>query len=94
MTLASVEARIKGLEIELDMLKAQRHELLNAKHQIKPGDWVVVQGVKYKVHSVSHLFGNSKPWLKGFRLRKDGTPSVSARNLYSQWEKTDAPEGY
>lgn len=94
MTLASVEAKIRELETELDTLKRQRHELLNKKFGVSVGDWVTVQGKKFKVASISHLTNHAKPWLKGFMLKKGGELSCIARNLYSEWEKTDAPEGH
>lgn len=93
MTIEALNAKIKGLEIELSMLKAQRHDLLNNQFGISVGGFVSFQGKIFKVASVSHK-SQGKPWIRGYLLKKDGSISCVPRDLFSQWEKTDAPEGH
>lgn len=80
--------------------RADAHRLLRELHgvpvgtvwrvRVKPGMFSNRTGydaVLQDIRPISYYSRpEDKPWATGFRLKKDGTPEQSARQLYSDWE--------
>jgi hypothetical protein len=72
-------------------LRTIREEQWKRKFGIFPGCLVQVKRVdrKFKVDFIHHdtwASPDNKPWVHGFRIRKDGTPSEKSQHLFTEWE--------
>jgi hypothetical protein len=72
-------------------LRTIREEQWKRNFGIFPGCLVQVKRVdrKFKVDFIHHdtwASPDNKPWVHGFRIRKDGTPSEKSQHLFTEWE--------
>lgn len=44
------------------------------------------RGKKYRFHSITRVWENSKPWVVGALLKKDNTRGSPTKHLYDNWE--------
>ena len=96
------DASAKVDKIKADLAKAnlELHRITREIHgvpvgtvwrvRVKPGMFSNRTGydaVLQDIRPISYYSRpEDKPWATGFRLKKDGTPERSARQLYSDWE--------
>lgn len=93
--LAAIEAQSDVLETELRQLSEQENTI---KHRLAFLEWGVAPGVLVRrtcndpfntgaiVKVVEVEIGYSKPWIKGFHRKPDGTFYKHLRSLYGDWE--------
>jgi hypothetical protein len=89
LNLDEIRTEIKALQSAIQKLKNQEYELLCHKHEIRRGDRVRHRLYNYEavVHHVADFDANPKPWIVGYRIRRNGNISYHPTKLYSEWEK-------
>jgi len=88
--LEQLKARRRELRDELDGIKSRIHEirLAEIKEQfgVKAGSLVKdSRGDTFKVAVIDTMFPG-RPWLRGFKMKKNGDPSQRLLHIGSQWE--------
>jgi hypothetical protein len=89
-------ARFNQIQIEMDdamaklaSLREEQVALVWKAWDIKPGDKVRLRDRVYSVDAIEAHFGHltKRPWLRGCKLKKDGTPGQVQSTIYGDWEK-------
>lgn len=53
---------------------------------IKVGMRVRSRGSEFIVDEIKAYSWNNKPWLRGRKIKNDGTPGARRQHIYSDWE--------
>jgi hypothetical protein len=77
-----IEARLKELAEERSVLMAEHRDITTAEQKARfgfgPGDTIVDQGGKKFL-----IYSYDGSWAKGYKIRKDGTPSKSLQHIFN-----------
>jgi hypothetical protein len=95
----NLDTDIKGLEAQIRELQSKQFKLKDElrklqlmrvyrDYKVKRGSIVTHQNAEYKVASIDVSFGG-KPWLKGYKRKKDGGWGKIDIHLYTEWEVKD-----
>jgi hypothetical protein len=90
--------RINELETELgihnDTLRSIKIAIINERWGIGIGSEVIYRGSRHIIASMklqsetvaSLATGDRKPWMMGYRIKKDGKPTQNEFYLFGDWE--------
>lgn len=88
-----IKADLRAAELDLHNITRELHGVPVGtvwRVRVKPGMFSNRTGydaVLQDIRPISYYSRpEDKPWATGFRLKKDGTPEQSARQLYCDWE--------
>jgi hypothetical protein len=89
LNLEEIRSEIESLKLALQKLQNQEYELLCQQHGVRRGDRVRHRLYNYEaiVHSVGSFDAKPKPWVVGYRIKRNGTISYHPTKLYGEWEK-------
>lgn len=86
-----IEQRITVLQEEIAALETEKHELRMDIAGVRPGDIVIVtqrgrEPFEVRVDRVDARW-QEKPWIHGFKRKKDGEWGSQSQRYYSDWKK-------
>ena len=86
-----IEAEIQAARARLDALQEQLHaaRLEECRIPFKIGDRVTYRGVTYEVGSITP-WATDSAWLRGYKIKKDGTPGSQLVSIGSAEELANA----
>jgi hypothetical protein len=87
--IAILEQTVKDLSAQLEEAECSLKDAKLAACDIKIGDIVMYHEDEYLVSRVyvGWTDWKKKPWLLGYKRRKNGTFGKRPRNLYGNWER-------
>jgi hypothetical protein len=98
LTWEDIQERKRILMTEMAALDRLEVAFLSHGANIKVGDRVrktlgPTKGCEFIVHQVHYISSanspSGKPWVSGYQIKKDGTPGLSLKHLYYEWEKIE-----
>lgn len=86
MVIADLEREVEELKKKLKVAENNLYAARLAEHGLEIGGIVLAKdGCKVKIRSVSFSF--RRPWIRGYRMKKNGEWSTMVAHIYDDWSK-------